>query len=301
VTLIRTTQSTMTENSLAGLQAALARTQKNQSELATGKTVLKPSDNPAAASDILRYSSDLTRNDQLQKNVSDAQAWLGTTDSTLSSIITAVQQVRDLTLQAVNASADQTARNAIATQIAQIKTQIIGLANTKYGDQLIFAGSANVTNAFDNTGAFQGNTDTMQRTIGPNGETLQVNMDGQTVFGTGATQLFTVLQSIVDNLNTGSTTTVGNITSTDLANLDSAKQQLQISLSTVGARANRADSSLSRLTGLAGSTKSQMSQVQDTDMAQTIMDLQANQSAYQAALAATSKVIQPSLMDFLRP
>src|SRR5262249_45821087 len=150
------------------------------------------------------------------------QAWLNNADSTISSVITAVQRVRDLTLQGVNASADSTARTAVATEVAQIKDQILGLANTKYGNQLIFGGSANVTTAFDNTGAYQGNTDQIKRTIGPNGETLQVNLDGTTVFGTGATQIFTVLQNIMDDFNTNSATSISNVSQTDLANLDTA-------------------------------------------------------------------------------
>jgi flagellar hook-associated protein 3 FlgL len=128
------------------------------------------------------------------------------------------------------------------------------------------------------------------------GSKVRVDITGPEAFGTGDTQLFTVLTNIADNMRSGNTAELRD----GLADLDAAANVLRTAVSDIGSRYNRItqakDSALDRLL----SVTSQLSDIEDIDLPKTIMEMQLQQTSYQAALAASAKVIQPSLIDFLR-
>jgi len=105
-----------------------------------------------------------------------------------------------------------------------------------------------------------------------------------------------VLKDISDKIRSGDKDGLNQ----SLNNLDSAGDLMKSALSDVGARYNRItqmkDSAQDRLL----TVTSQLSDIEDVDLPKTIMELQVQQTSYQAALAASAKVIQPSLIDFLR-
>ena len=93
---------------------------------------------------------------------------------------------------------------------------------------------------------------------------------------------------------------VETVRTDDLSALDAGFVKMQQALATVGARyhqvetmRNRNESDAINLTGALG-------EVESIDLPKTVMDLQMQEVAYQSALAATARVIQPSLVDFLR-
>nr|BFE89288.1 hypothetical protein GCM10020093_118900 [Planobispora longispora] len=134
----------------------------------------------------------------------------------------------------------------------------------------------------------------MMRTIGDNTK-IAVNSNGEQAFGAGNTQLFNVLADIADHLE-NDPSQLGN----DLTRLDTAISKLQTEIADVGSRTNRVsqmrDAAESRIVSL----KTQLSDIEDIDLPMTITELTLQQTAYQAALAATAKVVQPSLVDFLK-
>jgi flagellar hook-associated protein 3 FlgL len=123
-----------------------------------------------------------------------------------------------------------------------------------------------------------------------------VDTNGPEAFGTGPTQVFAVLQGIADNLRSGD----DDALSQSLKDLDSAANVMRNSLSDAGARYNRIDQMKQSAQDRLLSVTSQLSDVEDVDLPKSIMDMQLQQTSYQAALAAAAKVIQPSLIDFLR-
>ncbi len=119
-------------------QADLARTQE---ELATGRRILSPSDDPAGAVRVLDIEEDLRELEQYQRNASLAEGQLALEDSTLSEITRVLQRVRELTVQANNASQGPEQRDAIAVEIESRLEELVSLANTRdANDEYIFAG-----------------------------------------------------------------------------------------------------------------------------------------------------------------
>src|SRR5207248_534034 len=136
----------------------------------------------------------------------------------------------------------------------------------------------------------------VRREIG-RGVQVQVNADASSI-GDGSTGLIGTLRKIAADLRTpGSTATLGG---TDLQALDAAHDGLVSTRAVTGALSNRLDSANSRLSALEETTTKLLSNNEDTDMAQALVDYSQQQAVYQAALKAGAQLIQPSLLDFLR-
>jgi flagellar hook-associated protein 3 FlgL len=292
----RVTESSIHTRVLNNLQRNIAKGEKIQEQLSSGKQINRPSDSPTGTVTSMQLRGETRANRQYSRNADDGLGWLSTLDSTLTNTSTLVNRARALTVQGLNSGSSSAQSNqALATEIDQIKSSLIGYANTKYLDRPVFGGTTTGDTAYDSGGNYVGDTGQITRTVGAN---LKVRVDatGPETFGSGDTQLFTVLQSISDNIRAGDTAALGD----NLKKLDSAGDLMKNTLSEVGARYNRVTQMKQSAQDRLLSVTSQLSDVEDVDLPKTIMDMQLQQTSYQAALAAAAKVIQPSLIDFLR-
>jgi flagellar hook-associated protein 3 FlgL len=281
---------------LGGLQGNLTRLGRLQEQLATGKQISRPSDSPSATVSALQLRSDIRATQQYSRNADNGLGWLSTADSALTSGLEQVRRVRDLTLQGMSAgtASSPAGREALAIEIDHIRESLIGLANTRYGDRPVFGGTTAGGSAYSAAGAYIGEAEDVQRTVGA-GDRVRVDTPGPATFGTGATQLFTVLADLSQSLRTDPTTL-----GTGLGNLDTAMKAVQTQLSDVGARYNRLAQMRQTAEDRLLTLRTQLSDVEDIDLPETIMHLQLQETAYKAALGATARTVQPSLLDFLR-
>ncbi|MCU1485348.1 MAG: flgL [Actinomycetia bacterium] len=292
----RVTQRTMSSKVGKNLQKNSAAMARLQEQLSSGRLISKPSDSPTGTVSALRLRSDIRRADQYKRNADDGIGWLGTADNTLTDMLDTVRRVRDLTLQAANASADSTARMALASEVGQLRDHALALANTTYLGQPLFGGTSSATTAYATDGTYQGNTGTIERTVG-DGVSVQVNLPGQTVFGPAGSDLFRVLSDIQTQISNGNTDQLLNV---DLGDLDKAFLRVQDNLALVGARYHQVEAMSARAESVQLDATNQLASVESIDLPKTVMDLQLQEVAYQAALGAASRVLQPSLVDFLR-
>jgi flagellar hook-associated protein 3 FlgL len=296
MTAFRVTERSIATNILVGLQGNLGKLGDIQQRLSTGKQISKPSDSPTGTVAAMQYRGDLATAKQYARNADDGLGWLGLTDGTLGNIMGEVQRTRELALQGMSngsgGSAD--AREAIATEIDQIHDATIGLANTRYGDRPIFGGTTTGQAAYDVSGTYLGDPGVVQRTVGDNVK-VPVGTPGPSVFGAGTGQLFQIMSDIATDLRTNP-----SALSADLDRLDAVTTTLKAVQSAVGARYNQVTQMQQFAYDKVDSLSSQLSDVEDIDLPKTISDMQLQQVAYQAALAAGAKVVQPSLVDFLR-
>jgi len=299
MTAFRITQTTLASRALADLQDSLARTQRLQDQMSSGKQLQRPSDGPADTAQALNYRSGLKRLDQYGRNAQDGIGWLGTADTSLTNSLDLLGRVRELVLQGTNASSGPQDRAAMAAEVDTLKQGLLGLANSQYENRPVFAGTASVTAAYDATGAYLGDSGTVGRTVAA-GVSVQVNLTGTEVFGTGAANVFAVLDQISTDLRDGSPAAIAQLGSTDLGSLDAARVTVQNKLAEVGARYHRVEMMQTRAQDATQTMTSALSEIEDVDLPKTIMNLQLQQVSYQSALAATARVVQPSLLDFLK-
>lgn len=291
----RITNLTIQRSSLANLQVNLQNVSDLQAQLSSGKKVTKASDDPAAAAQLLSLRGEQTRNTQYTRNSSDATSWLNTVDTALQTSSATLRRARDLVIQGGNTGLSQISKDALATEIDGIKNSMIGVANTTYLGRTVFAGTSDAGAAYDSaTYAWNGVAASSVTRQVADATSVRVDSDGSAVFGVGSTSVFATLDKISATLRAG-----GNPTD-QLAELDGHITDVKTELAAVGARENQVEAASTELTDKEASVKTQLSGIEDIDLASVILSLQSANVTYQAALGATSKVLSPSLMEYLR-
>jgi flagellar hook-associated protein 3 FlgL len=290
------TEQTIGTTVLANLQANIARISDLQNQLSSGRALNKPSDSPTGTVQAMQLRGQLAAGTQYAKNIQDTTARLGTIDGALTGAMGSIQRIRDLTLQGMSTGSNGSAQaqQALATEVGQLKQTLLELANTTYLGRPVFGGTTTSSQAYDGAGNFIGDTNPVMRRLDQN-TSIQADASGPAVFGSGPSGLFQVIDSIAAKL-TANPGALG----TDLTALDAATAQVQTALSDVGARENRVSAMDQRTTTSMTTWQASLASVENIDLPKTIMDLQMQQVTYQAALGAAAKVIQPSLVEFLK-
>ena len=291
---LRVTHRGLYTGSLANLQTNLSRVQEVQEQLSSGKIIDQPSDSPSGAGAALKHRQDISRGEQLVRNADDGLGWLATADSAITEGLTMMNRMRELMVQGNNSVIGDTARNAIAAEIEGLRDALLNTANTRYLDRPVFSGTADVADAYDATGAFQGDAGIVQRSLRP-GVAVKVNVTGEAVYGPAGADIFATLTDIADHLRTDPSQLTA-----DLATFDGHFDRMQNAIAEVGARYNQVETLRSKSEEDILISKNSLSEIEDVDFPATIVEMQLRETAYQAALSATSRAIQPSLLDFLR-
>lgn len=137
---------TQAVNSMLQAQTAMAKT---QNEVSTGLKVQKPSDDPVAAVQILKLQQQQAALQQYETNIAALKTRLQTSEQALSDTTNALQRVSELAVQANNGSLNASDKQSIATELAQIKSQLLTIANTKDSNgEYLFAGFSSNSQPF---------------------------------------------------------------------------------------------------------------------------------------------------------
>lgn len=303
----RVTQRSITTTVMKGLQGNQTRMQQIQEQLSSGKQVNRPSDSPVKTVEAMQFRGTLSRTEQYIRNAEDGIAVLGTADTVLSKGLEMVRRARDLTLTGMNASNGAQGREALAAEIDQLREGLIGIANTRYLDRPIFGGNTSGALAYstpvagDPAGEFVGDTGASLRTVAA-GTQVEVTVTGPEAFGEpdSGSQLFEVLAGLSAQLRGEPAT--GGVTDLDdgLTKLDRATERIIATLGKIGARFNRVETMKTKAEESLVTLTNSLAEVESIDLPKTIVELQMQEVAYKAALGATARVVQPSLLDFLR-
>lgn len=296
MTFTRITQNMMMDRSYAALQLNLSRLAKNQEQLSTGRVINRPSDSPTDASAAMRIRASMGDQKQYARNAEDGIGWLGQIDSTLLTVSDRIRRAKELALSGANASnASPQAREALAVEVDQIRAGLIDTANATYLGRPVFGGVVNGAAAYDATGKFVGVSGDVTRTVAKDVK-IAVNVNGPEVFGADGTSIFDDLAQLSADLRSGNTAGL----QTKLGDLDNALTRVTSAMGDVGARYNRVERASVAAGDLSLSLTSSLAEVENVDLAKATMELKLNEVAYQAGLAATARLVQPSLSDFLR-
>ncbi|ASF40435.1 flagellar hook-associated protein FlgL [Halobacillus halophilus] len=289
---MRVTQSMLSNNMLRNLSQSYGQMGKYQEQLTTGKKITKPSDDPVVSMKGINYRSQLTEVQQYKRNIGEVHNWMDSSDSSLDKATQAMQRVRELAVQASNGTYDTEQKANIAKEIRQLKGHMADIANTKVNDKYIFNG-ANTTEEPVDAEIFTINSSMSKVEIGVSeGVRIQANVNPQPVFDQG---LFNDLEAFAADLETGS-----NNLDDYIAVFDSKINQIVNKRADLGARMNRVDLIEDRLESQEITASKMMSDNEDADIEKVITNLKTQESIHRAALGVGSRIIQPTLMDFLR-
>lgn len=286
-TLVRSAQ-----NNLQSSMAALARLQEQGVSL---KKISKPSDDPTGTANAILVRASQQANAQYGRNIDDGLGWVTTVDSTLSGVGDLLLKVRDLTVRGANDGAlSPVAKEAIAVELDSLRSELLGLANTTYLGRTVFAGTSDAGVAFNPDYSYTGSaTGSVNRRVDAS-TTVRVDADGQATFGSDAASAFALIDNIAADLRSG--TNIGP----RLIEIDSRITAVNDQRSTVGTHHAQLLRAGELNMDATVSLEAQRAGIEDVELSKIILDLKSQEIAYQSALAITARVLQPTLMDFLR-
>jgi flagellar hook-associated protein 3 FlgL len=290
-----------TPNILTDLWQQQAQEQIAIQQLATGRRVNVPSDDPAAAAGDVQNQASQNRNDQYLQNTGSLEGILQTADSTLSSVVTALNQVISLGVQGSNGDLSSSQRQDIAQQIQNIQSQIVQFANTSYQGNYLFAGTATQTPPFslDPTQPsgvrYNGNAGVNTVEIAQ-GRSIQSNVPGSQIFQGAGGDVMGSLQQLVTALQAGDTTGIGNATTQLGTALNYVSQQRVF----YGSAVSQLNANQSYLQQEQVTLQTQEVNMVGADMAQAATDLSRARTAQDATLAALAQIIPQSLLNYLK-
>lgn len=303
---MRVTSSMMVRNAIHDLGVGYKRLADTQTKLVTGRAINRPSDHPTNATDAMNFRQQVRQNEQYLRNVDDATGWLNTIDSRLMTGHDRLMRAKELVVLGMNTGAHGTpeARTAMAAEIRTIRDEMLEIANGRFGDRPVFAGTA-AAPAYEPDGTYRGDDRAIMRTIGQNAA-VQVNVAGTDVFGTARTDpddatqgpgdMFQLLERIAVAIEQGNTTALN----AEHGELDKAMARVSSVAVEIGARAARLESVKERALDDDMNLRTMLSQVEDADMVEALVTMQAQQNAYEAALSTTAQILPMSLLNFLR-
>src|SRR5690606_25227293 len=168
------------------LNAHLRRQEELHYQLASGRRLRVPSDDPAATSHSMRLHSDLEHTRQHRANIGRALSWLEATDSVLNEAGEALHRAKDLAVYGASGSLPSDARKALADEVKQILEHMVDLANSSHAGLYLFSGNKTLTKPYEldasgNVGPYQGDDGTRSYEIST-GVTIGVNVVGQDLF-----------------------------------------------------------------------------------------------------------------------
>jgi len=297
---LRITNKMMTDNVSANLFRQANRLFDAQEVVATEKIINRPSDDPIGMGKVLDYRKSISSIDQYQRNITQGKMWIEHSEVVLDEVNDLLRQAKEIAVVQSEGSSERDDRATAAQQVKNIYDQVMQLANTKLGNRYMFAGHETGAVPFTRDAAYNatynGDAGEIRMIIGENTD-LDVNADGVQVFNNG-TDTFDVLRQLKDALENP----VYN--QADISNqvqpLIDAGTQVEIARSEGAANYTRLELTESQLKILKLNVENMLSETEDADMAQAIVKLKNEETAYETALAAAARVIQPSLINFLK-
>jgi flagellar hook-associated protein 3 FlgL len=284
---------------LEALNQSQLETQQAMLEISSGRSVNQPSDNPTAAALLVENNDQATFNSGYLQSIGTVQGQLSTADSTLSSVVTALQRAISLGVEGANGTLSDSDRASIANELQGIQSQLVSLSNASYEGRYVFAGTNTNTPPFviDNTVpsgvSYVGNTDVNQVAIG-NGNKLAVNQPGSQLFSAPGNDVFLAINNLIQSLQ--SNTGIGAA----VTSLGAANSYLSAQRVFYGNAANQAQSQTTYLNAAKLQIAQQQNTVGGADLAAAATDLARSQIDTQATLATISKLTQSNLFSYLK-
>ncbi len=293
--LDRVTHQTIQRSTLRNLQSNLGLMATLQSQMSSGKKIQRPSDDPALAGQAMHLRAESRQIAQYTRNAGDGDSWLSTVDTALTASITTLRRIRDLVVTSGDGGLGAASREALAVEVEELHGDLMVRANTQFQGRTVFAGTSDAGVAFDaTTYAWTGVPGaTVERRIGAS-SSVRVDADGVAAFGEGTDSVFALVDDIATALHANQDAS---------GFLDAIDQRMQSMLTVAasnGSRQRTLEATITDLSSQALTAKSQLKGVEDIDLAEVIMNIQMQEVAYQGALNAGARVLQPSLLDFLR-
>jgi flagellar hook-associated protein 3 FlgL len=290
-------------NPYPDLLDAVAQTQHeintDEQEISSGLAVNVPSDDPAAAAELIQNAGQASQADQFERSIASVQGEIQNADSTLSSVITSLQQAVSLGVEAANGTVNSADRAAITTQVQGIQNQLLSLANLTYQGNYVFAGTDTQTQPYvldansPSGVTYQGNSGVNSITLG-NQFSLQTNLPGSTLFSSGGSDMFQSIQDLITSLESGNGIEAAV---TEVSSASSAVDEQRVFY---GNALNQLNSQQTFLSGETTQLAQQQNTIGAANLPVVISNLTTAQTALQATYEAIGQTAHTNLFEYLK-
>lgn len=297
---MRVTQRIMVNNLRENIRLNERNLLSLQDQLASGKRLRKPSDDPQALDRALVLRADTSYANQYLRNITQARGWLAATDTSLDQLGEVLIKARDIGVRATTDTLSADERTSLARQMDALLAEAEQAMNTTHMGKYIFAGRQ-VTGdlPFDvtRTPVYVGDSGVIRTEIGRgvdfnmNSLPSEVTIGGVPLFES----VLSTLKAMYDRLAIGEPTT-----SAQLDDVTAAVGGVTELRGAVGAKQARLDASETALEDQKLSLAANLSRQEDADVAEVMTSLMMHETVYETALQVGARVIQQSLLDYLR-
>ncbi len=267
-----------------------------QGQASTLKRLNHPSDDPAAATKVLELRSEKVTTDQFHMNAQLAEHMLSNADSALSEFVDIVLRAKDIALRQAGLSNGDESNMGVSEEVASLHDQAIAVANVRVGDRYLFGGYQVTKPPVDVDGNYHGDQGQAYVDVGPSVR-LAINVPGPQIWDVGEdVNLFQELSHLKISLAVGDQlSTRGSLDRLDAlhAHLVAMRAKLGSRLAGIGAAAQTLDRHVATNIQL-------ISKLEDADIAQVVTELGKQEALFKSSLATSKRLIQPTLLDFLR-
>jgi len=315
---MRITNGMMVSRMMLNMNNNLRNMDKEQNDLSTGVKIHRPSDDPVLVARSLKIHTDIAENEQFTRNVDDAYSWLDKTETSLKELNNVLQRVRELSVQAANGVLSAEDTQKIQSEVEQLKEHMVKIGNDTYIGRHIFSGFKTDEKYLNDDGTVNLKDIKGQKIeyqVGVSAKAA-VNVTGDQVFGelvdvvdengdpvvdgdgnpVKKNEMFKTMDDLIGAMKNGDSSKISNL----LGDLDKNIENLLQVRGEVGAKMNTVEVIKDRAEQMTLNFTDLLSKTEDTDMAEAVMKLNMLESVYKASLSIGARVIQPTLVDFLR-
>ncbi len=307
---MRITQNITSDNSLFNIQQARAKLDSVQEQIASGLQINRPSDDPINANLLLDIDGQLKAGEQYASNITKSTLFLKVTSTALQGMSDIMQQTKELVATINNGSSDPAMRQNAVSQLQAMKQQLVDMGNTQLGNQFVFGGANNLTPPFSATAPFYSGDETALSIEIGQSTSQKLNLPGNQVLTGSSAQVPAVTpygnSNILDTFDKMITAVQNNDVNgvngiiAEEKNLEAGAGQIVNAQNDVALRLVRLDSTAKMNDTTKSNLHSIAGNLQNVDYAKLAVELTQQQLGFQAALSATAKISQLSLLDYLK-
>jgi flagellar hook-associated protein 3 FlgL len=293
--------SNISANVISDIQTSDQNLQTALQQLSSGQRVSVPSDDPAASATLVRLQAQAATVDQYTTNAQSALSQAQESDSVISSVVSTLNSAITIGTEGANGTTSTSDRQALATQIQGLLSNVVSLANTTYQGVSLFGGTVSGTAAFtadssSSTGyKYNGNNGVNQIQVG---ETLsvQANIPGSTLFDNSSGSVLGALSGLANALQSGSSADIGTATAAVTTALNYVTAQHTVYGNTI----NQLQSQETFLASDTVTLTSAQTSLVGIDTATAAENLSQAETSNSAILTASARVLQNNLLDYLK-
>jgi flagellar hook-associated protein 3 FlgL len=313
IVYFRVTGQMQANDAIAYMQQQSAALATVQDQLSSGIQLQVPSDNPVGYTTLAQAQTASLQYATYNQTITNANSTLSASASALQNINNILTQAKAIATQGADATTDSTGYQALATEVNSLISESMTNANSSLDGTYLFGGTANNVPPFQVTAtdangnptaiSYNGSSDPGQALIGP-GQTVNTEYAGNQVFQQTGADLFQALINLRNNLTsptlTQSQNSMSQALNQSLSQISSASTAIQKVTAQQSSSMSMLNSVQTQVQNLQLAANTQAGNVSSTDYSSAIVQMQEQETSLQASMTVASKILQPSLLNFIQ-